>query len=57
MCTVAANDIVLVVFDKTLDAILKAATELFVLYSIWFSDNGLDTNATKSNYLVFSVKN
>ena len=57
MCTVAANDIVLVVFGKTFDAILKAAAELFLLYSIWFSDNSLDTNATKSNYLVFSVKN
>ena len=47
----------MVVFGKTLDVILKAATELFALYSIWFSDNGLAINATKSNYLVFGVKN
>ena len=45
-----------VVFGKTLDVILKAATELFALYSIWFSDNGLAINATESNYLVFGVK-
>ena len=39
---------------------MKAATELFALHSIWFSDNGLaklTINATKSNYLVFGVKN
>ena len=56
-CVLYADDTVLVVFGKILDVILKAATELFALYSIWFSDNGLAINASKSNYLVFCVKN
>ena len=50
-------DTIFVVYGKTLDVILKTATKFFAMYSIWFSDNGLAINATKSNYLVFGVKN
>ena len=51
-----ANDTVLFVSCKNIIELIELATVLFSLYSIWFSDNLLALNATKTNFMLFAPK-
>lgn len=54
-CVLYADDTVLIVRDKDVNNLFKRCSQLFALYSVWFTDNKLALNAKKTNYVIFSI--
>ncbi len=56
-CVLYADDTAIAVSENNLNLLIQNACAVFSLYSIWFADNLLALNASKTNYVVFGASN